>query len=469
MPKSQVDLLFKNAVVLTMNKEREVLWDGAVAIQGEKIADVGSTGDLTEKYEGKREIDASQKLLMPGLVNTHNHMFGALCRGLINDLSFTPWVQKKFYVSTKGLDLENYYLSTLLLGIEMLKSGTTCYVDCGTVQRLEMSAARAIDEVGIKAILGRTMADITEALSSHLYERKESTRENLRDTEGFVKEFHGTADGRIQAWFCPIQVSCISDDLCRESIRLAEQYDCGFVTHAAVDKADVELCWERFHHTPVERFHRLGVLGPRLIATHMGWLTENEIRLLAESKTNISHCPSASMKGAYGCLSHGKFPELEAAGANVTLGSDGPAASNFQDMFRVIHLAAVGHKEARLDIRLIPPEKVLEWATLNGARAVGWEDRIGFLEKGKRADVAVLNLHRTEFVPLHPDTLIQNLVYAAAGHCVEMVLVDGRVVVEEGRVTTVDEDDVIDRINHFADRFAGLSREWDEKKAAGEH
>ena len=107
--------------------------------------------------------------------------------------------------------------------------------------------------------------------------------------------------------------------------------------------------------------------------------------------------------------------------------------------------------------------------TLNGARAVGWGDRIGSLETGKRAAVAVLNLHRTEFVPLHPDTLVQNLVYAAAGHCVEMVLVDGKVVVEEGRVTTVDEDDIIDRINRFADRFAGLSREWDEKKAAGEH
>jgi len=469
MPKEKVDLLFKNAVVLTMNKERELLWDGAVAVQGEKIAAVGSMDELAGKYEGKREIDAKRKLLMPGLVNTHNHMFGALCRGFVNDLSFTPWVQKKFYVSTKGLDLENYHLSTLLLGIEMLKSGTTCYVDCGTVQGLESGAARAIGEIGIKAVLGRSMADITEALSSHLHDRKETTRENLRDTEGFVQEYHGAADGRIRAWFAPIQVSCVSDELCRESIRLAEKYDSGFVTHAAVDKADVELCLERFGETPIERFHRLGVLGERLIATHMGWLTQNEIRLLAESRTNISHCPSASMKLAYGCLSHGSFPELEAAGANVTIGSDGPAASNFQDLFRVMYLASVGHKEARLDPRVVPPEKALEWATLNGARAVGWGDRIGSLEPGKRADVAVLDLHRTEFVPLHPDTLVQNLVYAAAGHCVEMVLVDGKVVVEEGRVTTVDEDDIIDRINRFADRFAGLSKEWDEKKAAGEH
>jgi 5-methylthioadenosine/S-adenosylhomocysteine deaminase len=302
-----------------------------------------------------------------------------------------------------------------------------------------------------------------------LHERKETTRENLRDTEAFVKEYHGAAEGRIQAWFAPIQVSCISDELCRESIRLAEQYDSGFVTHAAVDKADVELCWERFGDTPIERFHRLGVLGPRLIATHMGWLTQNEIRLLAESRTNISHCPGASMKLAYGCLSHGKFPELEAAGANVTVGTDGPAASNFQDLFRVMHLASVGQREIRLDPRIMPPEKVLEWATLNGARSVQWEDRIGSLEKGKQADMAILNLRRTEFVPLHPDSLVQNLVYAAAGHCVEMVLVDGKVVVEEGRVTSVDEEEIIDRINHYADRFAGLSREWDQMKAEGEH
>ncbi len=469
MPKDKVDLLFNNAVVLTMNPSRDLLWDGAVAIRGTRIEEVGPTEVLAGKFEAAREIDARHKLLMPGLVNTHNHMFGALCRGLVNDLSFTPWVQKKFYVSTKGLDLESYYLSTLLLGIEMLKSGTTCYVDCGTVQRLEASAVRAVEEVGIKAVLGRTMADVTEDLSSHLHNRKESTQENLRDTENFVKEYHGAADGRVLAWFAPIQVSSISDELCRESIRLAEQYDSGFVTHAAVDKADVELCLERFGDTPIERFHRLGVLGPRLIATHMGWLSQNEIRLLAETRTNISHCPSASMKLAYGCLSHGSFPELEEAGANVTVGTDGPAASNFQDLFRVMHLASVGQREIRLDPRIMPPEKVLEWATLNGARSVGWADRIGSLEAGKRADMALLNLRRTEFVPLHPDTVIQNLVYAAAGHCVEMVLVDGRIVVEDGRVTTVDEEDIIDRINRFADRFAGLSREWDEKKAKGKH
>ncbi|MBI2880486.1 MAG: amidohydrolase [Candidatus Tectomicrobia bacterium] len=469
MPKEKVDLLFKNAVVVTMNQKREVFWDGAVAVREKKVVDVGPSDSLTRKYEGRREVEAKQKLIIPGLVNTHNHMFGALCRGLVNDLSFTPWVQKKFYLTTKGHDLETYYLSTLLLGIEMLKTGTTCYVDCGTMQRLEASAVRAIDQIGIKAVLGRTMADVTETLSSHLFHRKETTQENLENTERFVQEYHGAADDRVQAWFCPIQVSSVSDELCRGAIQLAEKHGSGFVTHAAVDKADVELCWERFHQTPIERFHRLGVLSPRLIATHMGWLTENEIRLLAESRSNISHCPSASMKGAYGCLSHGKFPELEAAGANVTLGTDGPAASNFQDMFRVMHLAAVGHKEARLDPRVVPPEKALEWATRNGARAVGWEDRIGSLEKGKRADMAVLNLRRTEFVPLHPDSLIPNLIYAAAGHCVETVLVDGKVLVEGGRVTTVDEGEIIDQINRYADRFADLSREWDQKKAEGKH
>ena len=469
MPKEKIDILFKNAVVLTMNPKRDLLWDGAVAVRGNRIADVGPTGEITSRYEGKREVDGRLKLVMLGLINTHNHMFGALCRGLVNDLSFTPWVQKKFYLTSKGHDLESYYLSTLLLGIEMLKTGTTCYVDCGTMQRLEASAVRGVQEIGIKAVLGRTMADVTETLSSHLHNRKETTRENLDDTERFVQEYHGAADGRIQAWFCPIQVSSVSDDLCRGAIRLAEKHGTGFVTHAAVDKADVELCLERFHDTPIERFHRLGVLGPRLIATHMGWLTENEIRLLANSKSNISHCPGASMKGAYGCLSHGKFPELESAGANVTLGSDGPAASNFQDMFRVMYLAAVGHKEARLDPRVVPPMKVLEWGTNNGARAVGWGDRIGSLEAGKRADMAVLNLHRTEFVPLHPESIIPNLVYAAAGHCVETVLVDGKAVVEGGRVTTVDEDEVIDRINHYAERFAGLSREWDRQRAEGKH
>ncbi len=467
MPKSKVDFLFKHAVIVTLNPGRDILWDGAIALRAKKIIDVGPSTSLMRKYEGKIQVDARQKLILPGLVNAHNHIFGALCRGLVNDHPLIPWLNKKVYLTSNGLDEECYYLSTLLLGIEMLKTGTTCVVDCGTMPGLERSAVRGIQEIGMKAVLARTMVDITGNDPTQPYRQKQTTQKTIRDAERFVREHHGDAEERIQAWFCPIQTWCISDRLCRKTIDLAEKYDSGFATHASVDRAEVELCRERFGHTPIERFHRLGVLGPRLLTAHMGWATENEIDRILKSGTHVVHCPSSSMKCASGALSHGKIPLMEALGANIALGTDGPAAGNYQDMFRVMYLAAVGHKEAHLDSRVIPPEIALEWGTLNGAKAVGWGDRIGSLEKGKRADLAILNLKRSEFVPLHPATLLPNLIYAATGNCVETVFVDGKVLVEDGRVTTVDEDEVIDRISHYTDHFVGLAQNWEKQHANG--
>ena len=465
MPKTKVDRLIKHAVIITMNKNREVLWDGAIALRAKRIVDVGPSSSLIRKYEGKIEIEARQKLVLPGLVNAHNHMFGALCRGLVNDHPLIPWLKKKVYLTSTGLDEESYYLSTLLLGIEMLKTGTTCVVDCGTMPGLEGSAVRAIDELGMKAVLARTMVDITGDDPSQPYRTSQTTRKILRDSERFVQKHHGDAQVRIQAWFCPIQTWCSSDPLCKKTLRLAERYDSGVATHASVDRVEVELCRERFGYTPIERFHRLGVLGPRLLAAHMGWITDKEIDLILERGAHIAHCPGSSMKCASGAVTHGRIPLMGALGANIALGTDGPAAGNYQDMFRVMYLGAVGHKEAHLDSRAIPPETVLEWGTLNGAKAVGWGDQTGSLEKGKRADVVLLNLKRPEFIPLHSDTLLPNLIYAATGGCVETVLVDGRILVEDGRVTTVDEDEVIHRISHFTDRFIGLARDWERKYA----
>lgn len=459
-----VDTLITHPTLLTMNPKREVIWRGAIAIQGEKIVEVGEQAVLAKKYRGRRVIDGRLKLAMPGFINAHNHMSGALTRGLIDDVTFIPWVQKKFYLSSKGLDMENYYFSTLLLGIEMLKSGTTCFVDCGTMPGLEEGVVRGVEEVGIKAVLGRILIDVTETLSSHHHRHERGTRENLRKGEAFVKDWHGAAGGRVQCWLCPMQVSSCSDELFRGAARIAERLKVGVLTHAAVATADVGLCVERFRQTPVERFHRLGVLGPNFLPTHMGWLTTREVRLLQEAGVSIVHAPSASMKCAYGSLSMGNFPEMMERGINICLGSDGPTASGFLDMFRTVHLAAVGHKEARLDPTVIRPIEALEMATLNGARALLWGDQTGSLEKGKCADIVLVDLRRPEFIPLHPETLLSHLVYAASGAAVETVLVNGRVVVEKGKVTTVDEGAVWEETQRWANRFVRLSRTWDRKQ-----
>ena len=465
----EVDLVIERGIVLPMTGENDLIWDGAVAIDGSRIVGLGTTEDLRRDYRAKRTIDAHEHLLMPGLVNTHMHLFGAFARGLVNDLSFTPWIQKKFYVTSRGLNPDNYYLGTQFTSVEMLKTGTTAFLDCGTYQGLEEPAVRGVEEAGIRAVLARAMADVSDDLAEYLSRSDTVTKENLEHAEQFIESFDKAGDGRIRAWPCPIQVTSSSDELCTGSMELAERFDVGVVTHSNVDREDIEAHDLLFGSRPIERFESLGILNRRFVGTHMAWLSEREIDLVLQRKAAAIHCPSASMKGAYGAMSKGRFPELMDRGGTVGLGTDGPAASCFLDMFREVHLAAVGHKEARLDWTLISPYEALELATLGSARAMLMEDEIGSLEIGKRADIILLDLMRPEMVPWHEDNLLSNLVYSATGNIVDTVIVDGRIVVQEGEVTTVDEQAVLREMQKEAPRFVELSREWDREHGPRDH
>ena len=462
-PRQEIELLIERGVVLPMTGEQDLLWDGAVAVDGGRILAVGPTAELQQRFDARQTIDAHEQLVMPGLVNTHMHLFGAFARGLVNDLSFTPWIQKKFYVTSKGLNPDNYYLGTQFTSVEMLKTGTTSFLDCGTYQDLEEAAVAGVETAGIRAVLARAMADVQDDLAEFLTRSDQLTRENLESGEAYIERFDRAAGGRVRAWPCPIQVTSASDELCAGAMELAERYDVGVVTHSNVDREDIEAHGLRFGTRPIERFNSLGILNRRFAGTHMAWLSDEEVRLLLETGASAIHCPSASMKGAYGAFSKGRFPELMAGGGTVGLGTDGPAAACFLDMFREVHLAATGHKEARLDWTLVSPYEALELATIGSARAMLLEDEIGTLEPGKRADVILLDLMRPEMVPWHEDNLLANLVYSGTGNLVHTVVVDGRVVVRAGSVLTMDEDAVMRAMQTEAPRFVQLSREWDAK------
>src|SRR5262245_42574573 len=301
-----VDLLIERGVVLPMTGEHDLIWDGAVAVDEGRIVAVGAASDLGAAYTPRETIDARDQLVMPGLVNTHMHLFGAFARGLVNDLSFTPWIQKKFYVTSKGLNPDNYYLGTQFTSIEMLKTGTTSFLDCGTYQELEEAAVRGVETAGIRAVLARAMADVQDDLAEFLSRSDSVTRENLEHAEQFIERFDGAADGRVRAWPCPIQVTSASDELCVGAMELAERFDVGWVTHSNVDREDIQAHGLRFGGSrPVERFHSLGILNRRFAGTHMAWLSDDEVRLLMDTGAAAVHCPSASMKGAYGAMSHG--------------------------------------------------------------------------------------------------------------------------------------------------------------------
>lgn len=465
----EIDLLIHGGVVLPMVSPHELIWDGAVAVDASRIVAVGPSEDLRRRFAAREQISAREQLVMPGLVNTHMHLFGAFARGLVNDLSFTPWIQKKFFLTSRGLNPDNYYLGTQFTSLEMLKTGTTTFLDCGTYQQLEEAAAHGVQTAGIRAVLARAMADVNDDLATYLDRSDQLTRENLEHAEAFITRFDRFANGRVRAWPCPIQVTSASDELCVGAMELAERHDVGVVTHSNVDREDIEAHRLRFGARPIERFASLGILNRRFAGTHMAWLSKREVELIKSTGAAVIHCPGASMKGAYGAFSHGRFPELIADGATVGLGTDGPAAACFLDMFREVHLAAAGHKEARLDWTLISPFQALALATIGSAKAMLMDDEIGTLEVGKKGDVILLDLMRPEMIPWHEDNLLENLVYSATGAIVHTVLVDGRVVVRAGEVKTMDELAILRAMQREAPRFVALSRDWDARYWPEDH
>ncbi len=432
-----VDILIVGGLLVTMDQERRVITDGAVAIEGDRIIEVGKSRELRKKFVARRLIDASDRVVTPGLVNGHVHITGEpLTKGFVPD--DTPFEENVFQWLCPIYSVyepEDEYLSALLIAIEMLKTGTTCFLEAGTVRFVDQ-VVRALVEVGIRARVGKWVWDLPP--EPRVY--RQTTDQAIRNLENTIHDFRTQAGGRIQAWSMIIGHTTCSDDLMRAAKRLADQYRVGLNMHLSPAAMDPEGFLERTGRRPIEHLEHLGVLGNNLVLVHMVHVDDNEIRLVKQRDVNVIHCPTTALKVAYGITQIGKFPEMIDAGINVALGCDGSNAANYMDMMRATYLAAGLFKDARRDPKMIPAETAFEMATLNGARAMLLADEIGSLEAGKKADLVLFDRNRPEWVPLH--NVANSLVYSADGKSVHSVLVDGRVVVEDGRMTLVDEWEV---------------------------
>jgi 5-methylthioadenosine/S-adenosylhomocysteine deaminase len=441
-----------------------------VAIRGNKIVDVGKTKEIKEKYSGAKTILAKDKLIIPGLVDAHIHTHHTLTKGMIDDIPCNPWCDQAFVFCFANLDPESYYISALITCLQMMKTGTTSYIECGTVPPMEDRIMKAIEETGMRAVVGRVVWDLFEGPGFKSYPKRsrgcerETTEVALARGEDFIKRYNGSANGRIQTWFSLHQVPNCSPKLCRGVRDLANKYDLGILTHAGVVEEMVQWTVERFGMRDIEYLNSVGILGPDFLAAHMAWITGKEMMLIRDTKSNIVHNVSSSMKGGYGSVSRGKFPEMISAGINVALGCDGANCSNHLDMVREMFLAATAHKEVRLDTTVMPPELVLEMATLNGAKAMKLEKKIGSLEPGKLADLTLFNLNRPEWVPTHRFNVIRNLIYSASGDSVDTVIIDGKVTVENGRCVTVDEEDIYREARRLIKPFIRVKAEAVQKE-----
>jgi len=429
-----------NGTVITMDPERRIIRDGAVMVQEARIIDVGKSADVRAKYPHANFVDAAGMLIIPGLIDGHNHPAHYLSKGLLDDMEVKRRWSTRLYPFEAGMIGEEAYWGSLGSFAEMIKSGTTCVADPGSFHTAAtLEAAR---NIGIRAAVAPSMRDIEDYAPSSRSGTNRTAAAIADEAEALFKEWNGAEDGRIRIWFGLRQAASASDELCQRVVALAEKYDTGIHTHLAISKADNANVEQRWGARGVERFRRLGVLGPRLYAAHMGALNEDEVETIAKADVKVAHCPSASMLGGFGCISHGKIPELIAAGVTVSLGTDAGAISRFLDMIRIMYLAACAHKDVRLDPEVMGAHKAFEMATIDGARALLWDDTIGSIEAGKSADIVLVRTDSLEWLPRKGHNPVANLVYSASGAAVDTVIIGGRVVMRNRVLTTIDEEEL---------------------------
>jgi 5-methylthioadenosine/S-adenosylhomocysteine deaminase len=407
-----------------MDSKRRVFERGSVAIDGDKIVAVGKS----VKEKADIVIDAKGKVVLPGLINAHTHLAMVLLRGVADDMELMSWLETKIWPIEKNLRAEDCYVGALLGCLEMIKSGTTCFAD----QYFFMeNVARAVEEAGIRASLSYGIIEFDDP------KRRES---ELRTGEKLVKECEGAAKGRITTMFGPHAAYTCSSECLIKVKELAKKYKVGIHTHISETQAEVKQITKKYGRRPVEYLDAIGFLGPEVLAAHCVWVTEHEIKILKERGVKPVHNPISNMKTASGVA---PVQEMLDAGIPVALGTDGAASNNALDMMNEMKFAALLNKVHRLDPVIVSAAATLEMATINGARALGLDKKIGSLEEGKKADIIIVDFDKPHLAPLH--NVVSHLVYSAVGGDVDTTIVDGKILMQGREVLTLDEDKVLER------------------------
>ncbi|MDA0261763.1 MAG: amidohydrolase family protein [Proteobacteria bacterium] len=431
------DIVVTGGLVVTMDTERRLIRDGAVAVKDGAIAGVGKAAQIARDFTAAETIDARGKLVLPGLIDGHNHPVHFLSKGFIDDMKFPERWRERVWPYEIGLSDEEAQLAATGTFLEMIRHGTTCFADPGTFQPDAIAAAAGA--VGIRGVIARLTSDVEDPEAPAHYTSDTETAVGL--AEAVVDKWHGAHEGRLRAWFSLVRTGHVTDDLCQRVKARADALGVGIHAHLATTAGEVKATHEQHGVGPVERFRRIGVLGRNAYLVHMGWIEEADIAVLKQHDVSVCHCPSASMFGGFGCIAHGKFPELVDAGVRVVLGTDACAVSRFLDMVRVMYLAACAHKDVTTDPTVIGAHKALEMATADAARALLWDgpDGIGCLTAGKRADLIVVDMDDIAWQPNPELNPVGNLVYSGTGEAVRTVLIDGRVVMRDRIFETIDE------------------------------
>jgi cytosine/adenosine deaminase-related metal-dependent hydrolase len=434
--------IYEHGTLITVDEQRRIISDGAMAVQDGRFLAIDKTRILRERFPAEPRTDLQGKVVTPGLVNTHVHLAQAMIRGCADDMELLDWLGKRVWVLQGNYTEEDGRASAELCILEMLKSGTTAFVESMLAGRYGFDGiAEVVLQSGIRAALSKIVMDVATYATKDswmhpgMIEERETT---LRDTLAMHEKWNGAGNGRLQVWFGPRTPGGVTPELYRELSALTRERDMGITVHLAEVQADRKYLNEEYGQTPAEYAEDVGLVGPNVLLVHTVWMDAHDIDILSRTHTNVAHNPCSNAKLASGIA---PIPEMLAADVNVGLGTDGGPSNNTYDMVREMRWASYLQKARTLDPTVMPAETVLEVATINGAKAMGLENEIGSLEVGKQADFVVFDLDKPHVTPSL--TPVSTLVYAASGADVDTVVVSGQVVVQDGHCLTLDEERIL--------------------------
>src|SRR6059036_2962961 len=437
--KEKVDLLVSGGTVVTMDGQRRILEDGAIAVKGDAILALGPRAEIESKYSAPQTINGKGKLVLPGFINGHTHVPMTLFRGLHDDVTLDEWLRKYIFpAEAKNVTEEFVRWGTRLAAAEQIRGGVTTFAD---MYYFEDAVAEETKAAGMRGVLGETFIDFPAP-------DNKSEAEMLAYTEKFLKKWQG--DPLIYAAVAPHSIYTCSQKTLQDATALARKYHAPILIHVAEMKKEWEDSQGQNGTTPVQYLDKIGILGPDVVAAHCIFVDAADRKTLAQRQVGCVHNPSSNMMIASGVS---PVPEMRAAGIAVGLGTDGPAGSNNDlDLMEEIDLAAKLAKITKMDPLALNAKAVVEMATIDGAKALHMQTEIGSLEAGKKADLILISLDEPNAVPMY--SVYSQIAYSLKASDVETVVIGGRVVMRDRKLLTVNEEEAIAKAREYQKKIA---------------
>ncbi len=429
------DIVIHNGSVITMNSKVDMINNGVLCIKNDTLAKIEPHENHTPLPEGKKIIDAQGGIIMPGLVNTHTHLPMALFRGLADDLPLSVWLNEHIFpAESNHIHPESVRLGALLSGAEMLLSGTTT---CCDGYFYEDNVAAAVNDIGMRAILGQGVIDFPAPGVS-------KPEDNVDNAIRFIQKWKNISPLITPSMFCHSPYTC-SEVTLKKAKDAADANGVLFQIHTAETKDEYVSIQTKHHTTPVKYLDKIGIIDQNTLLVHAVWLDNDDIEIMANRRASVSHNPESNMKLASGIA---PVPALLKAGVTVGLGTDGCASNNNLDLFSEMDTAAKLHKVNTMDPTVMDAVTVLKMATIDGAKSLGLQDIIGSLEVGKKADVIIIDTRKPHLIPVYNP--VSHIVYAAKGSDVQDVIVDGKVLLKNRKLLTVNMEDILGKVADIA-------------------